>query len=261
MNAWLIATLGWRGALVGFACIVAVATVSLALLYRNPPTDKGHSASGAAAMLAGGAGSAGEVWTLRRALRSIRLWAAFAMTALGVIGYQIMATHQVAHAVDRGFGQATVVWLFAFGAGCMMAGNLLGGWLSDQFGRGSVFALGSIVAIVGIGCLTLLRSPDDWPLLLLYTASGFGFGMRIAQLSAIPADSFSGPHLGAILGVVQAGGGLGGAIGPFLGGWLFDVTGNYRLAFAAAAIAVAGSAVAAWVAAPRKAQETSGALS
>ena len=172
-----------------------------------------------------------------------------------VIGYQIMATHQVAHAVDRGFGQATVVWLFAFGAGCMMAGNLLGGWLSDQFGRGSVFVLGSIVAIVGIGCLGLLRSPDDWPLLLLYTASGFGFGMRIAQLSAIPADSFSGPHLGAILGVVQAGGGLGGAIGPFLGGWLFDVTGNYRLAFAAAAIAVAGSAVAAWVAAPRKAQD------
>ena len=255
VNAWLIATLGWRGALVGFACIVAVATVSLALLYRNPTTDKGHSASGAAAMLAGGAGSAGEVWTLRRALRSIRLWAAFAMTALGVIGYQIMATHQVAHAVDRGFGQATVVWLFAFGAGCMMAGNLLGGWLSDQFGRGSVFALGSIVAIVGIGCLGLLRSPDDWPLLLLYTASGFGFGMRIAQLSAIPADAFSGPHLGAILGVVQAGGGLGGAIGPFLGGWLFDVTGNYRLAFAAAAIAVAGSAVAAWVAAPRKAQD------
>jgi MFS family permease len=79
--------------------------------------------------------------------------------------------------------------------------------------------------------------------------------MRIAQLSAIPADTFSGPHLGAILGVVQAGGGLGGAIGPFLGGWLFDVTGNYRLAFAAAAIAVAGSAVAAGVAAPRKAQD------
>jgi MFS family permease len=252
VNAWLIATLGWRRALVCFACIIAVATLSLALLYRTPPADTGHSTSGTAAMPTGGVGSTDEVWTLRRALRSIRLWAAFAMTALGVIGYQIMATHQVAHVVDRGFGQATVVWLFAFGAGCMMAGNLLGGWLSDRVGRGWVFAFGSIVAIAGIGCLGLLNSPDDWPLLVLYTASGFGFGMRIAQLSAIPADAFSGPHLGAILGVVQAGGGLGGAIGPVLGGWLFDVTGNYRLAFAAAAIAVAGSAVAAWVAAPPK---------
>jgi MFS family permease len=49
--------------------------------------------------------------------------------------------------------------------------------------------------------------------------------------------------------LVQAGGGLGGAIGPFLGGWLFDVTGSYRLAFMAACVAVAGSAVASWFAA------------
>jgi MFS family permease len=171
------------------------------------------------------------------------------MTGLGVIGYQIMATHQVAHAVDRGFRQSEVVWLFTFGAASMMAGNLLGGWLSDRLGRGWVFAAGSIIAILGIGCLALLDGPEDWPLLLIYTASGFGFGMRIAQLAAIPADAFSGPQLGTILGVVQAGGGLGGAIGPFVGGWLFDLTGNYRLAFTAAAVAVAGSAVAAWVAA------------
>ena len=160
------------------------------------------------------------------------------MTALGVIGFQIMATHQVAHAVDRGFLQSTVVWLFA-----------LGGWLSDRVGRGGVFVLGTVVAIAGIGCLALIRGPQDIVLLVVYTLSGFGFGMRIAQLSTIPADVFDGPHLGAILGVVQSGGGLGGAIGPFLGGWLFDVTGSYRLAFLAACVAVAGSAVAAWFAA------------
>ncbi len=250
VNAWLIATLGWRRALVSFACIIAVATGSLALLYRPPTGENAHPARGTVAMVTGHpAGGSDDVWTLRRALRSIRLWAAFVMTALGVIGYQIVATHQVAHAVDRGFARETVVWLFAFGAGCTMAGNLLGGWLSDRFGRGWVFAVGSMVAIGGIACLGALRGPGDWLLLLIYTASGFGFGMRIAQLSAIPADAFSGPELGAILGVVQAGGGLGGAIGPFLGGWLFDVTGSYRLAFAAAAVAVAGSAVAAWVAA------------
>jgi MFS family permease len=159
-----------------------------------------------------------------------------------------MATHQVAHVVDRGVGSATVVWLFAFGAACTMAGNLVGGWLSDRLGRGSVFVLGSSLAIAGIACLALVRGPRDLPLLVLYTASGVGFGMRIAQLAAIPADVFSGPHLGAILGLVQAGGGLGGAIGPFLGGWLFDLTGSYRLAFMTAGIAIAGSAVAAWFA-------------
>jgi MFS family permease len=139
----------------------------------------------------------------------------------------------------------------------MMAGNLLGGWLSDRVGRGWVFVLGTVVAILGIGCLAAIRGPQDLLLLVLYTGSGFGFGMRIAQLSTIPADVFAGPHLGAILGVVQAGGGLGGAIGPFLGGWLFDVTGSYRLAFLAAGVAVAGSAVAAWFAARPMAGGTS----
>jgi MFS family permease len=244
LNAWLIATLGWRCALVVFGCIVAVATVALALLYRDPP-----AAEAAAPQPGQSVTSSGETWTLRRALRSGRLWAAFIMTALGVIGFQVMATHQVAHAVDRGFEPATVVWLFSFGGLSMVAGNVLGGWLSDRVGSGWVFVLGSLVAIAGIGCFALMRGPQDAPLLVLYTAAGFGFGMRIALLSTIPAAVFSGPHLGTILGVVQAGGGLGGAIGPFLGGWLFDVTGSYGLAFLAAAAAVAGSSVAAWLAA------------
>jgi MFS family permease len=249
LNAWLIVTLGWRGALVAFGAIVAVTTVALALLYRDPPAAPPARGAAAAPRPARPAGPAAGTWTLRRALRSGRLWAAFVMMALGVIGFQIMATHQVAHAVDRGFEPARVVWLFSFGGLSMVAGNVLGGWLSDRLGSGWVFALGSVVAIGGIGCFALMRGPEDLPLLLLYTAAGFGFGMRIALLSTIPAAVFSGPHLGTILGVVQAGGGLGGAVGPFLGGWLFDVTGSYGLAFLAAAVAVAGSSVAAWLAA------------
>jgi MFS family permease len=243
LNAWLIATLGWRTALLAFGAIVAAAAVALALLYREPPP------AAAGLRPAHDPRPPVEPWTLPRALRSSRLWAAFMMMLLGVIGFQIMATHQVAHAVDRGFAPATAVWVFTLGGLAMVVGNVFGGWLSDRLGRGQVFALGSLIAIAGIGCFATMRGPEDFPLLLLYTAAGFGFGMRIALLSTIPADVFSGPNLGTILGVVQAGGGLGGAIGPFLGGWLFDVTGSYRLAFLTAAIAIAGAAVAAWLAA------------
>jgi MFS family permease len=249
LNAWLIALLGSRTALVVFGCIVAAATVSLILLYREPSVAADRPAAGADPGPAPRPRAPAEAWTLPRALRSVRLWAAFAMTALGVIGFQIMATHQVAHALDRALPRDTVVWVFALAAGCMMAGNVLGGWLSDRVGRGWVFVVGTGVAILGILCFALMRGPEDRVLLLLYAVSGFGFGMRIAQLSTIPADVFAGPNLGAILGVVQAGGGLGGAIGPFLAGWLFDVTESYRLAFVAARVAIAGSAVAAWFAA------------
>jgi MFS family permease len=245
--AWLIAALGWRAAFVAFGAIVTAATIALALLYRDPPATVERPGGAAES------GPRGRVptrvdWTLRGALRSGQLWAAFLMTVLGVVGFQIMATHQVAHAVDRGFEVTLVVRLFALAAGSMAAGNLLGGWLSDRLGRDWVFAIGTAVAIAGIACLAAVRGPSDLALLVLYAASGFGFGMRIAQLAAIPADVFAGRHLGVLLGIVQGGGGLGGAIGPFLGGWIYDVTGSYTLAFATACAAVAGSAVAAWLA-------------
>ena len=83
----------------------------------------------------------------------------------------------------------------------------------DRWGRGWIFTLGSAIGIAGIGCLARLDGPQDLPMLLLYAASGLGFGMRIALLTTIPAELFAGRHLGAILGAANGGGGLGGFIG------------------------------------------------
>jgi MFS family permease len=241
LNAWLIATLGWRLALAAYGGIIVALVVPAALVgYRRPPP----------APPAPAAAAAGPEWTPGEALRTRGLWAAVAMWGLGVIGYQIMTTHQVAHAVDRGFDATTAAWIFGLGGLATTAGNVAGGALSDRWGRAVVFALGSAIGVGGIAALAGLGGPDDLLRLGVYAAAGFGFGMRISLLSAIPADLFRGPHFGAILGVVNAGGGLGGFVGPYLGGLLFDWTGSYRVAFAVAAAAIAGSAVAAWIALP-----------
>jgi MFS family permease len=258
LNTYLILAFGWRTALALFGLLVAVVTIPLAaFLYRDTPAAAGAPQVAAVARTPGAA----RDWTLGLALRSVPFWAVFAMWGFGVIGYQIVTTHQVAHALDRGFGAVTLGWMFGLGGVCTVAGNVLGGSLSDRWGRERVFAIGSIIGIAGIGCLGWLDGPADLVLLLGYVASGVGFGMRISLLAAIPTDLFAGRHLGVILGAAQGGGGLGGFIGPFLGGWLFDVTGSYQLAFAVAALAIAASAVAAWVAAPRRARSASHATS
>jgi MFS family permease len=249
VNAWLIVTLGWRDAFVVFGLIVALVVIPLAALcYREPPAVPSAPRASAA--------SAGD-WTLGAALRSVPFWAVFAMWGLGVIGYQIVTTHQVAHAVERGFDPVLLGWIFALGGACTVAGNLVGGTLSDRWGREGVFTLGSIIGIAGIAALAWTDGRDDLPLLLVYAASGFGFGMRISLLTAIPADIFAGRNLGVILGATQGGAGLGGFIGPYLGGWLFDVSGTYQVAFAAAALAIGLASIAAWVAAPRRARRRS----
>jgi MFS family permease len=247
LNAWLIVTFGWRVALVVFGAIVAVVTIPLGgFFYRDRPVPRTKGAAATAA------DANAHDWTLAEALRSRAFWAVFAMWALGVIGYQIVTTHQVAHAVERGFDPITLGWVYGFGGVCTVIGNLFGGWLSDRWGREIVFTLGSVIGVAGIAALGALDGPRDLPLLVLYAVSGIGFGMRIALLTAIPADIFAGRSLGVILGAAHGGGGLGGFIGPFLGGWLFDVTGSYRTAFVVAALSIAAAAAATWIAAPRR---------
>lgn len=77
-----------------------------------------------------------------------------------------------------------------------------------------------------IWCFSALTGPHDLVLLVIYAKAGVGFGMRISLLTTIPADLFAGRSFGAILGFTNGGGGLGGFIGPFLAGYLFDRTGT-----------------------------------
>ena len=260
LNAWLIASLGWRQALDVYGLIILLGIGPLgALLYRRHPADVGavpHGTEMAIGEPGVHAHSGAEIrgLTLGEALRTYQLWAVFAMWGLGVIGYQIMMTHQVAHALARGFDAGTIAWIFAVSGIFTAVGNVLGGFLSDRWTREWVFSLGSAIGVLGIWCFSVLAGPHDLLRLWIYAAAGLGFGMRISLLTAIPADLFAGRHFGAILGVANGGGGLGGFIGPFLAGYLFDRTGDYALAFAVSALAIVGAAVAVWIAAPRNAE-------
>src|SRR5688572_4767190 len=201
LNAWLIASFGWRHALDIYGVIILVGVGPLhALLYRRHPADVGAVPYGmqAAAREPRAHPRAGiRERTLGAALRTYQFWAVFAMWGLGVIGYQIMTTHQVAHALGQGLHPGTIAWAFGLSGIFTAVGNLIGGALSDRWGREWVFSLGSGIGVLGIWCFSALTGPHDLTLLLIYTAAGLGFGMRISLLTAIPADLFAGRHFGA----------------------------------------------------------------
>ena len=104
--------------------------------------------------------------------------------------------------------------------------NLL--WLSDP-----VFDLaGHHISILGVVLALFITSPDQH-LLLWLPACFFGltWGARGPAITAKTADLFPGPRLGTILGVITIGSGLGAAIGSWGAGWVFDLSGSYRVAF------------------------------
>jgi MFS family permease len=77
-------------------------------------------------------------------------------------------------------------------------------------------------------------------------------------MGAIAAEIIEGRHFGRIFGTVMVAAILGGAAGPWLAGTLYDATGNYSAAFWIAGGCSTVSALAIWLAAPRKVRAVAG---
>ena len=95
----------------------------------------------------------------------------------------------------------------------------------------------------------ILRDPSQAWLLYVYVIFfGIGFGSRAVIFSALTADIFSGKGFGAILGYSTVAVGVGGALGSWLGGVFYDLTGSYLVSFALSAVLLALSDISIWAA-------------
>ena len=128
-----------------------------------------------------------------------------------------------------------------------LAGRLTTGWLCDRLGRAQALTVMYASAITGIACLALLAVTGSPVWLALYVAFyGMSQGSSGIVASARAADGFAGPAFGAIFGLMALSTGTGEAIGAWLGGKIYDVTGSYLPAFGFVVGALAAGAAAIW---------------
>jgi len=112
--------------------------------------------------------------------------------------------------------------------------------------------LSVVCSQLGILVLVLIiSSAVTWPLYLYAFFFGLGYGARGPILSAIAADLFPGPSFGTIFGLISIGYCLGGALGPWFGGYVYDLLGSYRPAFLLALGALFGVIACFWIATRR----------
>lgn len=171
-------------------------------------------------------------WTVKRALTNPGFWLLFIARTLASMGNQIIVTHQIAHAVDVGYASVFAASIFGLMGVISIGGRILFGYLADIMNRQMVFTWVQVISAVGIFALLAMEDATaPWLLYVYAVCYGLGQGSRALVLSAISADIFHGKHFGAIFGYFTFSIGLGGAIGAWLGGFLFDVHHNYSIAF------------------------------
>jgi len=107
-----------------------------------------------------------------------------------------------------------------------------------------------------ISLVILLLQSDasfPWAMYVFAVCFGLGLGLYAPTVAAGAADLFYGKHFGTVNGLLVMGFGLGGAIGPWLGGYIHDISGSYTSAYICCLIFYCLACLAVWIAAPRKA--------
>ncbi len=226
---FLISGIGWRTTYLAQAAFMAAAVLPLAILFRRG--DRGSATpaahAGAAPALLRPLG-----WTLGAAARTRHFWLLFAVYLFTGLGSFFVSLHQLAFAVNVGFDKLYAASVLGIGALLAVPGTIVTGTISDYIGRELAAILAYGFSIVGVICALLITSPDQHLLLWLHACFfGLTWGARGPAITAKTADLFPGPRLGTILGVITIGSGLGAAIGSWAAGFIFDLSGSYRLAF------------------------------
>jgi MFS family permease len=150
--------------------------------------------------------------------------------------------------VQVGFDKLYADEVLGLGAFLSLPGVIVTGWLSDRIGRELAGVITYATSIFGVVCAMLITAPDQHLLLWLHACFfGLTWGARGPSITAKIADLFPGPQLGTILGAITIGTGVGSALGSWLAGFSFDLTGSYRVAFSLSIFFYVCGSVAFWM--------------
>lgn len=267
----IIIDLGWREACWAMGLMVVCLIAPLNLLVRHKPADIGQVPDGIPLPIPKAGETTGDnivdrewaaqEWTLARALRTRRFWwLAFGFFMATYTWYAVQV-HQTTFLIESGFDPIMAGWALGLVSIVAIPGQIGLGALSDKVGREAVWSLGCLgFLICFVTLIALENEPSSFLLYVMVIAQGcLGYAVT-SVMGPIVAEIFEGPHYGSIFGVLSVALISGGAAGPWVTGMIYDATGSYRMAFMLAICLSIVSALAIWIAAPRKVRTVPGKL-
>jgi len=246
-TTYLISNFGWRAAFIILGLMAWLIVTCMSMLLRRDPGDMGLLPDGArpgeAAVSpqanSGTGQQAGR--SLLEAFRTGNYWFLGFVWLLLALNVYLILTHVVPHAIDLGISPADAAVIISLIGFVGIPGRLAAGRVSDSIGRK---APAIACALLQVGTLLwLIWIRDLWILYIFAIVFGLSWGGLASQVPALIGDSFAGRSLGTIMGTLLIGWNVGAAVGPVIGGYMFDVSGNYLTAFTIGAAAMVLAAI------------------
>ena len=229
MASFLITTYGWRTSYLIMGTAVLLLLVSIGQFLRRDPGQMGFLPEDAEKTPVGRPYATGDDLTLREVLRTRQFRTiCFANLTAGFCLMSILV-HIVPHAQDLGASAPKAAGVLATIGGVSIFGRFLSGLAVDRVGSRVIMIICFILLMGGLLWLQVAR--ELWMLYLFAVIYGISHGGIFTAISPMVAEYFGTTSHGALFGIVVFSGTIGGSIGPFLAGYIFDITSGYGPAF------------------------------
>jgi MFS family permease len=141
----------------------------------------------------------------------------------------IVVIHVAPFTLDLGQSASTGALMLAVIGGASIAGRFMLGSMGDRTGSRRALLVCFIIFILVFVWLQFTQ--QLWQLFLFAVFYGFAHGGFYALISPVVAEAFGLRSHGLIFGCIVFVASVGGALGPVVAGYIFDVSESYNLAF------------------------------
>lgn len=234
---WLIDTRGWVWTFTVIGIVLGGILLAFSALIRSSPQEMGLSAYGAEGSSEEQrirAASAIAPTSLREILTRRPVWLLMGVHHLGCAGHAIILAHVVSMATFRGVSGVEAAGVLSTIAGISIVSRFAFSILTERLGGRGVLTLSLIGQSTSV--LILFFASEAWVFYLFAVVFGLCYGGEMVGFPIINRQLFGEKApLGSIYSFEMLGASTGMALGGWLGGVLFDITGAYTWAILASA--------------------------
>jgi MFS family permease len=216
-----IAAEGWRSTYLGIGAFCLLAMLPLALTLRRRPPVEGPVTG----IAHGGSRAPAPLAISPRALQVLLVIAGLSCC----VAMAMPQVHIVAYCGDLGYGAARGAQMLSVMLACGIVSRVGFGFISDRIGGLRTLLLGSSLQ----GAALLLFLPFDGLVSLFLISALFGLfqGGIVPSYAIIVREYFPQREAAARVGMVITATLFGMALGGWMSGAVFDLTGSYHAAF------------------------------